>query len=119
MATLTNYSITRMGARVSMLQPASATPALCDTEQVIILLCLPLAEGNSTNSEGHSSLPVCNFEGPRMNMPNTIVQPEMTKREQCRHGSHVTHKMAGDRTARRELLGESALLAPYGCPCIC
>lgn len=43
MATLTNYSIVRMGAQTPVLQPHSAAPALCDTQQVIVLLHLPPA----------------------------------------------------------------------------
>lgn len=124
MAILTDYSIVRMGARASMLQPASAAPALCDTEQVILLLCLPLAGGNRTNSEAHSSLPVCNFEGPCANVSNTIVQPEMTKREQrgLAHGRSLTCNTQDggrqDSLSRAAGRLQSALLAPYGRPCI-
>lgn len=108
-----------------MLQPDSATPVLCDTEQVIILLSLPLAGGNRNNSEGHSSSPVSYSEGPGMNTSNTTVQPEMTKREECRpaHGKSLSCNAQGgrrrDSPPRAAGRLQAAPLTPYGHPCIC
>jgi len=105
MATLSDYGIVRMGARASTLQPDSATPGPCDTEQAtILLLCLPSAGGSRNSSEGHSSLPVCNSAGPRVNQANTLVQPETTERAQRRlargRGPDGVSRAAAARTAR-------------------
>lgn len=65
MAALTDYSIVRMGARASMLQPDSTTPVLCDTEQVSS--SCDCHEQRNRTSSGAQQLLVSNSESLYMN----------------------------------------------------
>lgn len=60
MATLTNYSIVRMGARTPVSQPDSAAPALWDTQQVIVL---PACHQQDRTTSGPQEF-ACNTGGP-------------------------------------------------------